>query len=218
MPASDSITSVEKLFLLFRSCQKIDALLRFFFPLSSSSFFLLPLSLFPPLSSRPIEARASKPIQSRHTRNHAVRYRQIITFHARVPWYPPVLIHPTTFRNVSTTLPQFLCATVTRLHSSRKIAVTTRRITTIRIEPPSPRCIHLLWNTSVVRFVNQWIKREWGGVSRCVVSFLFLFFEIEQFWKLFYRESGGQKRRRKVWEISNNFMYIITLKNIVKIT
>lgn len=205
MPASDSITSVEKLFLLFRSCQKIDALLRFFFPLSSSSFFLLPLSLFPPLSSRPIEARASKPIQSRHTRNHAVRYRQIITFHARVPWYPPVLIHPTTFRNVSTTLPQFLCATVTRLHSSRKIAVTTRRITTIRIEPPSPRCIHLLWNTSVVSSING-LKGSGERISRCVVSFLFLFFEIGQFWKLFYRESGGQKRRRrKVWEISNNF-------------
>lgn len=205
MPASDSITSVEKLFLLFRSCQKIDALpsLRFFFPLSSSSFFLLPLSLFPPLSSRPIEARASKPIQSRHTRNHAVRYRQIITFHARVPWYPPVLIHPTTFRNVSTTLPQFLCATVTRLHSSRKIAVTTRRITTIRIEPPSPRCIHLLWNTSVVSSING-LKGSGERISRCVVSFLFLFFEIGQFWNL-YRESGGQKRRRKVWEISNNF-------------
>lgn len=164
MPASDSITSVEKLFLLFRSCQKIDALpsLRFFFPLSSSSFFLLPLSLFPPPLLPP---NRSSRFETDPIASHAQSCRSLSAdYHVSCS---SAVISPgiNTPNDLSKRIDDFATVPLCYRDQITQLAQNSSDDTTYHDDTyrATITTVYTLTLKHFRRFVNQWIKREWGG-------------------------------------------------------
>lgn len=163
MPASDSITSVEKLFLLFRSCQKIDALpsLRFFFSPLFFQFFPPPsLSFSPPL----LPPNRSSRFETDPIASHAQSCRSLSAdYHVSCS---SAVISPgiNTPNDLSKRIDDFATVSLCYRDQITQLAQNSSDDTTYHDDTyrATITTVYTLTLKHFRRFVNQWIKREWG--------------------------------------------------------